>query len=116
MRVVADESVDYGIITYLKKNGFEILAIEDLHKGSTDEEVLNFSLIENSLLLTEDKDFGELVFRLKKAHIGIVLIRLHGVDLEIKNKIIIRSLKENMNEMKNSFSVISSNQTRIHKQ
>ena len=47
MRIVADESVDYGIIDYLRRNGFEVLAIEDLFKGTTDEEILNFSLKEN---------------------------------------------------------------------
>ena len=70
-----------------------------MYKGSADEEVLSISLKESSILITEDKDFGELVYRLKKAHIGIILIRLSGLDPE----------------MKNSFSVISYNQTRIRK-
>lgn len=113
MRIVADESVDYGIIDYLRRNGFEVLAIEDLFKGTTDEEVLNFSLKEYSILLTEDKDYGELVYRLNKAHIGIILIRLSGLDSATKNKIVLRSVSENISEMKNSFSVISYNQTRI---
>ena len=115
MKIVADESVDYGVILELRKNGYNVLAIEDSYKGSEDEMVLEISLKENSILMTEDKDFGELVFRLNKAHIGIVLIRLLGIDLESKNKIIIKSLKENFETMKNSFSVISENQTRIRK-
>ena len=65
--------------------------------------------------MTEDKDFGELVFRLNKAHIGIVLIRLPGFDINLKTEIVLRSLKENFEKMKNSFSVISSTQTRISK-
>lgn len=115
MKIVADESVDYGVILELRKNGYDVLAIEDSYKGSEDEMVLEISLKENSLLMTEDKDFGELVFRLNKAHIGIILIRLSGIDLESKNKIILKSLKENFETMKNSFSVISENQTRIRK-
>lgn len=115
MKIVADESVDYGIILELRKNGYIVSAIEDSNKGSKDEMVLKISLQENSLLMTEDKDFGELVFRLNKAHIGIVLIRLSGIDLETKNKIILKSLKENFETMKNSFTVISANQTRIRK-
>lgn len=115
MKIVADESVDYGIIDALRKNGYEILAIEDLYKGSADEEVLSISLKESSILITEDKDFGELVYRLKKAHIGIILIRLSGLDPEMKKKIVLKSFSENISEMKNSFSVISHNQTRIRK-
>ena len=115
MKLIADESVDYGIILWLRYNGYEVLAIEDSYKGSDDEEVLNISLNQNSLLITEDKDFGELVYRLNKSHIGIILLRLSGIDLETKNKIVLRSLKENLNNMKNSFSVISAKQTRIRK-
>ena len=115
MKIVADESVDYGIITELRNSGYEILSIEDSYKGIDDEEVLSVSLKQKSLLLTEDKDFGELVYRLNKAHIGIILIRLSGLELELKNEIILKSLKENLNIMNNSFSVISANQTRIRK-
>ena len=60
-----------GVILELRKNRYNILAIEDSHKSSEDEMVLEIFLKENSLLMTEDKDFGELVFRLNKAHIGI---------------------------------------------
>lgn len=52
MKLIADESVDYGIILWLRYNGYEVLAIEDLYKGSDDEEVLNISLKQNSLLIT----------------------------------------------------------------
>ena len=115
MQIVADESVDYGIILELRKNGYEILAIEDSNKGSNDVTVLEISLKQNSVLLTEDKDFDELVYRLNKAHIGIILLRLSGLDSESKNKIVLKSLNDNFLKMKNSFSVISANQTRIRK-
>jgi predicted nuclease of predicted toxin-antitoxin system len=52
MKLIADESVDYGIKLWLRYNGYEVLAIEDLYKGSDDEEVLNISLKQNSLLIT----------------------------------------------------------------
>lgn len=92
-----------------------VIAIEDSNKGCNDEVVLEISLKENSILITEDKDFGELVFRLNKAHIGIILIRLSGLDSESKSKIVIKSLNENSDKMKNSFSVITPHQTRIRK-
>jgi len=115
MKIVADESVDFEIIISLRKNDFSVLAIDELLKGADDEKVLNFTLQENSILLTEDKDFGELVYRLNKAHLGIVLIRLSGLDSNLKSQIVLKSLKENFDSMKNSFSVISPSQTRIKK-
>ncbi len=113
MKIVADESVDYEIVISLRKHDFIILAIDDLLKGADDEKVLNFALQENSILITEDKDFGELVYRLNKSHLGIVLIRLGGLDSKSKSEIVIKSIKDNFEQMKNSFSVISPNQTRI---
>lgn len=115
MKIVADESVDYEIVTSLRKNDFIVLAIDELMKSADDERVLNFALQENSVLITEDKDFGELVYRLKKAHLGIVLIRLSGLDSKSKSEIVIKSFKENFELMKNSFSVITPNLTRIKK-
>lgn len=115
MNIVADESVDFGIITALRKNNFTVFAIDEILKGAEDEQVLKFALKENSILITEDKDFGELVYRLHKAHIGIVLIRLSGLNSSVKSEIVLKSINENFESMKKSFSVISPNQTRIKK-
>ena len=113
MKIVADESVDYEIVSMLRKNDFEVLSIDEKLKGADDEQVLSLALHENSILVTEDKDFGELVYRLNKAHLGIVLIRLSGLESKAKSQIVLKSMTENYEAMKNSFSVISANQTRI---
>jgi len=115
MKIVADESVDFEIIISLRKNDFVVLAIDELLKGANDEDVLNFALRENSILITEDKDFGELVYRLNRSHLGIVLFRLSGLDSRSKSEIVVKSFNDNFEKMKNSFSVISPNQTRIKK-
>ncbi len=115
MKIVADESVDFEIINNLRKHDYIVLAIDEILKGADDEKVLNFALQENSILITEDKDFGELVYRLNKSHLGIVLFRLSGLDSKSKSEVVIKSFKDNFERMKNSFSVISPNQTRIKK-
>jgi len=115
MKIVADESVDFAIVDTLRKSDIEILFVGHVYSGANDEDVLELSNKENALLITEDKDFGELVFRLKKANLGIILVRLSGLSSELKAKIVLRSLKESFEKMKNSFTVISANQTRIKK-
>ena len=68
MRLLADEGVDKQIVTKLRLSGFEVMYILQTHQGADDEFVLNVSNEQERVLITQDKDFGELVYRLRKAH------------------------------------------------
>ena len=60
----------------LRHNGHDVLWIREAAPGNSDPDVLARALAENRLLITFDKDFGELVFRSgAKASHGIVLFR-----------------------------------------
>lgn len=73
-QLVADESVDFRIIIRLREVGFIVFAIAEEMPSITDQSVLDLAYEKNALLLTEDKDFGDLVFRLQLPHRGILLI------------------------------------------
>ena len=64
MKIVADESVDKQIVDRLRSDGHAVVFIAELAPGIDDEAVLLQSRQSNAVLLTADKDFGELVFRL----------------------------------------------------
>jgi predicted nuclease of predicted toxin-antitoxin system len=66
-------------------------------------------------LITQDKDFGELVFRLKNAHFGVILIRLTGYNSNVKADIVVKVLLEHKNELYNAFTVIQPTLVRIRK-
>lgn len=66
MNFLADENVDRQIVERLRCVGFNVRYIAETDAGISDDEVLDLANSEESLLLTADKDFGELVFRLKK--------------------------------------------------
>ena len=53
-----------------------MLFVLESKPGATDDDVLALAFDERRLLLTEDKDFGELVYRLKRPAHGIILIRI----------------------------------------
>src|SRR5207253_10447081 len=61
----------------------------------------------SALLLTEDKDFGELVHRLGRVHAGIVLIRLAGLPPTMKAGIVAKVLQDHAAELQAAFTVIS---------
>ena len=78
MNLIADEGVDKPIVDTLRQVGFDVLYVLETHRGADDDVVLSLANNSQRVLLTQYKDFGELVYRLKQAHFGVVLIRLEG--------------------------------------
>ncbi len=76
MKFLADECCDSGLVTSLRDSGHDVTYVTEQKAGSPDDEVLLNAYNEGRILLTEDKDFGELVYRLGKPSAGIVLIRI----------------------------------------
>ncbi|MDP2208454.1 MAG: DUF5615 family PIN-like protein [Bacteroidota bacterium] len=81
MIFLADESVDKPI-DY----------ITEIIPGAQDEYVLEMANKLNATLITTDKDFGELIFRMQKLSCGVVLIRLSGLSLSKKTEIVLKSI------------------------
>ncbi|MFN0313977.1 MAG: DUF5615 family PIN-like protein [Burkholderiales bacterium] len=84
MRFVADECCDAGMVASLRSDGHDIIYISETCAGAVDEAVLHEAYREHRILLTEDKDFGELVFRLQKPAFSIVLMRLSVASRKLK--------------------------------
>ena len=81
--------------------------------GIDDQTVLNLANAGDALLLTSDKDFGELVFRRRLVHAGVVLIRLAGLSMTRKSRIIADALATHGHEMHGAFSLITAGHIRI---
>lgn len=77
MRLCANENLGEDCLLRLRQDGHDVLWIREAAPGSSDTDVLKRAHAENRLLLTFDKDFGELVFKAgAKASNGIVLFRI----------------------------------------
>ncbi len=111
--ILADESVDFAIIDLLRKSGFKVRSILEEHPGWPDEQVLQFAFSKQAYLLTEDKDFGELTYRLQKPNYGILLIRLIHLPGETKAPLVVAVLRENANRLLHSFAVLEEGKLRI---
>ena len=83
--------------------------------GISDDSVLELANIQNALLLTADKDFGELVFRQRRASAGVILIRLSGLPAAHKAESVAKLVHEHGEEIMGSFSVIARSGTRIRR-
>jgi len=74
LKFIADECCDTGIVASLRREGHDVFYVLEEEPGLQDEVILQRAYVERRVLLTEDKDLGELVCRLRKPATGIVLI------------------------------------------
>jgi len=84
LKFLADECCDAGLVTSLRDSGYDVTYVAEQKAGSPDDEVLLNAYNKGRILLTEDKDFGELAYRLRKPSVGIVLIRIDVKDRHMK--------------------------------
>jgi predicted nuclease of predicted toxin-antitoxin system len=113
MTLVADEGVDKSIVDALRASGHTVKYFAEAGAGSSDKDVLAAANETQNLLLTCDKDFGELVYRQGLTNSGVVLIRLDGLSAESKASIVSRTMNDHILEMQEAFTVISPGMLRI---
>lgn len=77
MNFLADEGCAGPVIRALRKAGHDVIAIAiaEVAAGATDQQVLDRALNENRVLITEDRDFGNLVYAQRRPSAGVVLLR-----------------------------------------
>jgi predicted nuclease of predicted toxin-antitoxin system len=115
MILVADESVDRPIVERLRQDGHDTIYIAELAPSISDDHVLQEANTRSALLLTEDKDFGELIFRIGRVHAGVVLIRLAGLAPSAKAEVVSQVFQLYAADLPGAFTVISPGALRIRR-
>lgn len=113
MLFVADESIDAQIVQRLRQDGFDVYYIAEEAPSIADPRVLAAANRRKGILITADKDFGELVFRLHKAHEGVVLVRLPGIRPKAKADIVASVVENYGKKLRNAFTVVTHRSVRI---
>ena len=116
MNLLADESVDQPIVDRLRQDGHNVVYVAELTPSVSDDDVLQQANFQRSLLVTGDKDFGELVYRQGRVHGGVVLLRLLGLSAGLKANIVAEAFGDRGAEMTGAFTVISPGMLRIRRQ
>ncbi len=93
-----------------------VLYVAEMQPGISDNVVLDIANQHSALLLTADKDFGELVFRLRRITCGVILLRLAGLSPERKAEIVILIINQHKDELIGAFTVIAPGSLRVRRQ
>lgn len=90
MKFLADVNIEKPMVDELRRMGYDITWVPEIDCYLEDMEILRIARKENRILLTNDKDFGEIVFRQRLIPAGIILFRIKGQNVGEK----IKSLKK----------------------
>lgn len=112
MKFIANENLPRKTVESLKNRGIDILSIKNYGYGLEDEDVIKIATKEHRILITLDKDFGELVFKKGKKCRGIILLRIPPKSAEYLGETLIDLLKKNI-PFENTFVVVSLEKIRI---
>ena len=113
MNFLADEGVDRQVVDGLRQSGHNVSYIAEMDPGITDEAVLEFATLNNLILLTADKDFGELVYRQNRESSGIILLRLGEMSSATKATMVTSSVRQHADELPGAFAVFTPGIIRI---
>lgn len=108
MKIVADEGIERPIVLRLRAEGHQVIHIAEIAPGTTDPEVLRLADQEEALLITYDKDFGDLIFYRHHHSRGVVLLRLPETlsSLE-KAEVLVDVITEKQEHLFQSFTVVT---------
>ena len=115
MKFLADENLDRSVIQKLREAGHEVISVAEMEPGIPDEVVLGTANSQGAMLVTEDKDFGELVFRRSLVHQGVILLRLAGLPVAAKAELIVATLVKHEHELNGAFAVVTPRAIRIRR-
>ena len=113
MRFLVDECTGPAVARWLRNQSHEVFSVYEEARGTADDDVLDKAYNENWVLITNDKDFGEKVYREKKSHHGIVLLRLQDERAASKINAIEKLLDGYEDQLVDAFVVVTETQVRF---
>ena len=113
IRFIADVNVEKILVDYLIGNGYDVKWIPDYNRKMFDDELLDLANREKRILITNDKDFGEITFLQRKLSMGIILIRVKGQKAEDKVKLFKKLLQNYRDKLLKHFTVITKEKIRF---
>ena len=113
MRFLVDECTGSKVAEWLRDANYEVFSVFDQARGMTDDDILAKALTENWILITNDKDFGEMVFRERRNHHGVVFMRLDDERATNKIEVLRRLLESYAEKLPKEFVVVTETKVRF---
>lgn len=110
---MVDVGVGKKVERWLREVGCDVAAVREINPRAGDREILKLAVEDFRIVLTMDKDFGELVYRLGKAHAGVLVLRMEDADGDEKTNIVKNILQQHADKLEGNFCVYKDGTLRI---
>ena len=108
-----DECTGMAVAEHLREGGHNVIVVAETMSQAEDDTILNKAVDEKRILITNDKDFGELIFRRGYSHHGVLLLRLQDDSAANRVRVVKAVLDQYGDLLKMKFLVVSERQVRI---
>jgi predicted nuclease of predicted toxin-antitoxin system len=115
MRFLVDECTGPAIARWLRHRQHDVFSVYEQARGMDDSDIIHKAFTENWILITNDKDFGEKVYREGWPHRGIVLLRLDDEQATNKIAVLRRVLASYSDRLADQFVVVTDTAVRFAK-
>lgn len=115
LRFLADESCDFAIVRALSAAGYDVVAVCEITGNSDDSVLIEQAAREQRILLTEDKDFGWLVYVTHAESAGVILIRFPGNARQTLASTILQLIQQHGETLFGAFVVVQPGHIRINR-
>ena len=113
MRFLVDESTGTAVAAWLRQQGHEVFSVYAEARGMDDDDIIHKAFTENWILMTNDKDFGEKVYREQRPHKWVVLLRLEDERAVVKIETLKRLLESYADRLADQFVVVTESRVRF---
>ena len=113
MRFLVDESTGPSVARWLQAQGHEVFSVFEKARGVSDDVIIRKAVAENWILITNDKDFGEKVYREHHSHKGVILLRLDDERAPAKIEAIQKLLENHASNLADNFVVVTEKRIRF---
>lgn len=113
MRFLVDESTGPSVAEWLGQQGHAVFSVYDEARGMDDDDIIQKAFSEGWILVTNDKDFGEKVYRERRPHKGVVLLRLEDEGAPMKIETLKRLFEKFADRLPDQFVVVTEETVRF---
>ncbi len=113
MRFLVDECTGPAVARWLRDQSHEVFSVYGEAAGMADNDILDKAYSEDWILITNDKDFGEKVYREKRPHHGVIFLRLQDERAAAKIDAMEKLLDGYENQLADTFVVVTETQVRF---
>ena len=112
MRFVADESCDFSVVHALRSAGHDVVAIAEISPREEDDDVRERAVRDDRILITEDKDFGQLVYAGMRQTGGVIFIRFPARARRDLANTVVEVVRQRGERLIGSFTVLQPGRVR----